>query len=212
VLTDPAQREEYDTYLRMSSVFKKLSTSPPSTDKALPAGKRDITDSPEQVTGHLNVLLWDIEDFIQGRNEEYLNSTYGDRTVRHYLLLILTFIDKWVLETAGYPDYFMEARQLKKIDPRDYVTMLEGKRDTGIHIPYAGLTDYFYDVRKRMDRFLANISIRDLFEKTAGPGLRLIDCVIEAQNFSVHYLSYLLNFRSDLPENIPPFHYSHQSF
>jgi len=205
VLADPEQRKEYDTYLKV-----RARTYAPG--KVLQKRKKGGTESPAMMTSHLNFLLWDIEDFLLDKNDDDLNQTIGNHTVRYYLLLILTFIDKWVLETAGYPDYFMEARQLKKIDPREYVTILGSGRGTGAHISYTGVVDYFYDIRKRMDRFLAGIKARDLFEKNAGGELRLADCIIEAQNLAVHYLSYLLHPESGSMEEIPPFLYSCQSF
>ena len=164
--------------------------------------------------GHLNALLWDIEDFIRDLKSEGEGpgGSNGVSAARHYLLVILTFIDKWVLETAGYPDYFMEARKRQKTDPRDYIAILGSGRGNSFHRAYTGVEDYFYDVRKRMDRFLAEVRPADFSGKTAGEGLRLIDCIIEAQNLTVHYLSCLLNRENKNEVQIPPYRHSNTEF
>jgi hypothetical protein len=132
--------------------------------------------------------------------------------MRQYVLKILTFLDKWVLEPAGYQDYFMEARRMKRLDPRVYINTIGMNPGRPGHSPYASVTDYFYNIRKRMDSFLDKAASLELLGNIPGHDIRLVDCVIEAQHLAVHYLSYLLRLELGQIADIPPFEYTHSSF
>ena len=101
---------------------------------------------------------------------------------------------------------------MKRLDPRDYVNTVGVSQVKEVHTPYVSVTDYFYEIRKRMDRFLENISTKEMVEKIPNHEILLIDCIVEAQNYAVHYLSYLLQIESGLYENIPPFKHSNSCF
>ncbi len=101
---------------------------------------------------------------------------------------------------------------MKRLDPRDYVRTIGTSQGKLGHSPYVSIADYFYNVRKRMDRFLDNITTRDLVEKIPNREIQLIDCIVEAQNLTVHYLSYLLQIESERLEEIPPFNHSNPCF
>jgi hypothetical protein len=202
-ILDPIKRNEYDTYLRRSSVLRNLNKTYPNTKIALPLKPDEIYRSNEALLNHFNFIFWDIEDW---------NRIYNKLTLRQYILKILTFIDKWVLEPTGYQDHFMEARKMKRLDPRDYVNIIGINQGKLGHSPYASITDYFYNVRKRIDRFLEKITTKDLVEKIPNNEIRLIDCIIEAQNLTVHYLSYLLKRESGRFIEIPSFKYSNSCF
>ena len=161
---------------------------------------------------HFNFLLWDVEDLIRDKTEADWGRKSGEFTMRQYVLKILTFIDKWVLEAAGHPDYFMEARQMKRLDPREHIFMINGNPGRHGHSPYAGVTDYFFNVRKRMDRFLEKAETTDLLERVSGHDIRLIDCIVEAQNLAVHYLSYLLQWESGKIKDIPEYQFTQSCF
>jgi hypothetical protein len=121
-------------------------------------------------------------------------------------------MDKWVLEPTGNRDHFMEARKMKRLDPRDYINIIGISQGKLGHSPYAGINDYFYNVRKRMGRFLETTTTKALVEKIPGHDIRLIDCIVEAQNLTVHYISYLLKMESGCVEDIPPFEYTNACF
>lgn len=209
ILSDSIKRREYDAYLRGSLACRKRKKKAPARRTApakkstLPVKAGEVFRSNEELLNHLNFLLWDIEDVISGQHHR----DAGKSSSGFYILKILTFIDKWVLTPAGYPDYFMEARKMKRTDPTDY-NNLYGRG----HRPYVNVTDYFYDIRKKMDRFLERGRMNDLLKKNPGYEFRLIDCIVEAQNYAVHYLSYLLKKNSKAPEEIPPFDYSNPGF
>ncbi|HUX13868.1 MAG TPA: DnaJ domain-containing protein, partial [Spirochaetia bacterium] len=109
VLSVPATRQEYDSYLHTSCAFR--SSDRPSGSRARdprnPAVSRS-GDSLSETLDHLNFIMWDIEDMLQSGPE--LDRRFGELTARSYLLMMLTFVDKWVLDTAGFPDYFFKAR------------------------------------------------------------------------------------------------------
>ncbi len=211
-LVDPIKRKEYDTYIRKSTVLSNISKTPPDIKITLPGRLGDIYRSDEALLNHFNFILWDIEDFIRDKNEVDWNQIYSKLTIRQYILKILTFIEKWILLPTGYQDYFMEARKMKMLDPRDYVNTVGASQVKEVHTPYVSVTDYFYEIRKRMDRFLENITTKDLILKIPNYEIRLIDCIVEAQNYAVHYLSYLLQIDTGLLEDIPPFKHSNTRF
>jgi curved DNA-binding protein CbpA len=212
ILIDPQKRREYDIYLKESTVFRNRKRTYSTKRGVLPRESDGFSGSYDALLNHFNFLLWDIEDFIRDKSEADWGRRSGEFTLRQYVLKIITFIDKWVLEPAGHPDYFMEARQMKRLDPRDYITMIGSSPGKHGHSPYADVTDYFYNVRKRMDRFLEKTATADLMERIPGRDIRLIDCVLEAQNLTVHYLSFLLQWESGQINEIPEFAHSCSSF
>ena len=212
VLADPVRREKYDAYIRRSSALAKWSKASRNTNLALQGLRDKAPHSTEALLSHLNFLLWDIEDLISERDEPALSSLYGKVTFRQIILKILTFIDKWVLEPSGNLDYFMEARQMKRSDPRELVNTLGSTPGNHVHSPYVSILDYFYDVRKRTDTFIERVTAADLISPVPNQDIRLIDCIVEAQNLAIHYLSYLLQIESGMVKEIPPFSHSHPCF
>lgn len=76
---------------------------------------------------------------------------------------MLTFTDKWILYPADYHDYFMKARQKKNIHINDYVNMIDSNNNIFGHKPFYSITNYFYDTRKKIDKFLNNLNYKDLY-------------------------------------------------
>ena len=64
----------------------------------------------EVITDQINITLWEIEDLINTPGLDF-DRVFGAFTVKQFLLVILTFLDKWILGPSGFPDYFMEARR-----------------------------------------------------------------------------------------------------
>ncbi len=212
VLSNSERRAEYDAFLRTSRSIENLSKRNKSTGKALPGKPGASKFSLERLFSHLNFLLWDVEIFLSRDYKKYSDHEISGFSVEQYLLKILIFIDFRVLYPAGYRDYFREARKMKDIDISDYYSLLDPKKKKNIHCPFTSLTNYFYDIRKRMDKFLNSITISDLHEKIPGQKVSLLDCIIEAQNYTVHYLSSLnLALAGEISE-IRPFGFSDPCF
>jgi curved DNA-binding protein CbpA len=209
ILADPVKRAQYDQYLATSS---GISTYRKTARTALP-GKTDARiDSRATLLGHFNFLLWDVEDLLRYEAKKVWNREYSGMTLGQYVLKILTFIDQWVLEPAGYPDYFLEARKLSKINAADYVnTIGVGKKGSGHH-PFVGIPDYFYNIRKRMNGFLNEATPVDLVKTIPDLGLRMIDCLFEAQNLAIHYLNALQRVLAEETDEIEPYQYSDSRF
>ncbi len=207
ILSNPVKRKEYDEYLKNSKVIKQQKSNALNLKSTLPENTNDIDSSNKALCNNFNFLLWDIEDLLNNKkNPDW--SIQIDIPFKKYILKVLTFIDKWVLGPAGFPDYFMEARNLKKIDPFEYIAAIGQNK----HYPYVNIKGYFYDIRKRMDKFLSQHNIKTLFDYIPDNNIRLIDCIIEAQNHTIHYLSYLLRMHKEKLENIPIFEHSKSCF
>lgn len=205
VLADPVKRNEYDAYIKAGS-GKKASTilsGPPMPGASF--------GSLETVSSHINFLLWDIEDFIRDKMDHYDMEISG-KPLWRYVLLILSFIDKWTLRPAGYPDYFLEARGVSDTEIIDRFYDLSFQPGRIVHRPFVNIKDYFYNIRKRMDKFLNNIRISDIIKPVPGYPIRFLDCIFEVQNHTVHYLYYLNRAISGETEYIPPFSYSNPCF
>ncbi len=203
VLSDPLKRKEYDTYLRTSSVIKAWKKGSPDVKAILSNIEEKEGDSLETISSHLNFLLWDIEDFLRHTgmifwNREKLRHTdlsvldreYNGKPLSEYVLKILIFIDKWILTRVGYGDHFLKA-------------YIESKAD---------IKDYFYNIRKRMDKFLKNVVVNDLLETIPDSKIRIIDCIFEAQNHTVHYLCFMNQALIGEIEDIPPFKHSNDCY
>jgi curved DNA-binding protein CbpA len=204
VLINKIKREEYDFYLNNSKLVKNM-----KKENSLSGIKGEVYRSNEEIINYLNFILWEIEDYLLDQSVEFLDVEYNNFTIRQYLLLILTFIDKWVLDISGFKDYFMEARGKINIDPREYVKIIETGNRYG---SYISINDYFYEIRKRTDKFIMKKLNSDLSEKIVNGNIRLIDCLLEAINMATHYLSFLLRLENENVENITEYEYTRQEF
>jgi hypothetical protein len=207
-LSDPGKRKQYDAYLKSSAVFSGVSfqgaESTPSVQLVGISGP--TTNTLETLLDHLNYVLWDIEDFIRSRPD--WTRTFSGISVRGYMLTMLTFIDKWILARAGFPDYFYQARRM---NAPAQIGVLSIKPGAG-HRPFASLNDYFYNVRVRTDKFFKTAKLVDLVKPVAGSNVRMMDCVLEAHNLCVHYLACLKTALAGRGESIPRFHHTDPSF
>ncbi len=203
-LIDPLKRKEYDEYLRTSITLRNWKNT---TSLVLPGPEVQGYTS---LLDQLNVLLWDIEDLIIAKKKYGRDPIRQEKIMRRYILAMLTFIDKWVLTAAGFPDYFMDARQMKRIDPLDYNQTL-GLKDQG-HLPFVSISDYFYNIRRRMDKFLAKVSPADLMNRLEEYDITLLECIIEVQNTTIHYLSHLEKVQEGRSDEIDPYIHSRKCF
>ncbi len=211
VLSNSERRAEYDAFLRTSRSFGNL-TRKKDTGKALPGKPGAANFSLERLFSHLNFLLWDVEIFLSRDFKNHSDHMISGLSVEQYLLKILIFIDFRVLYPAGYRDYFREARKMTDLNISDYYSLLDPKKKNKIHTPFTSLKNYFYDIRKRMDKFLNSVTTRDLHKRIPGEKVTLLDCIIEAQNYMVHYLSSInLTLAGEINE-IRPFCFSDPCF
>ena len=211
VLSDPLKRNEYDAYIRSGNVLKNRKKGASFGVNTLPGMPGWSYGSLETVSSHINFLLWDIEDFIRNKMDFY-NREINGKPLWRYILLILSFIDKWALRPAGYPDYFLEARGVSDSEVIDRFYDFSFQPGRIVHRPFVNIRDYFYNIRKRMDKFLNNLRISDLIKPVPGSQLRFLDCIFEVQNHTIHYLFYLNRALEGEAENIPPFSHSNPCF
>jgi len=217
-LGDPARRTAYDRFIAGSTTEKAASPAQahgPARPDSAQAAAAERNAAPEKsvivrakpLSGHnrdyfenqLNYILWDIGDLMMKDHDWRGNKSYDAYAFRKEALVVLTFIDKWVLESAGLADHFMDARRLGRIDPRTYINTIGTKGTPGTHTPFTSAENYYYDIRKRMNKYLEKIDTMDLLAPlassapigTGAPEIRIIDALIETQKLSFHYIAYL---------------------
>lgn len=181
------KREEYDAYLKTSSVIKNNS----KYNFKEPKSGMDIVsknNSLEYICTQFNFILWEIEDILHITKKSNDENLYSGMTINQWLSKILDFIDKWVLAPSGFVDYFYEVRKLKNEKPSNF---LGENFELENHQPYANINDYFYDIRKRMNRFIDKINMQDVMKEIDVYKIKIIDGIIESQMLSYHYLGYL---------------------
>ena len=198
VLSDALRRSRYDSYLR-TSVFAGADDTPLDASRVSSMGS---------ILSHLNVILWDVEDIVRARPD--WDRVVDGAPLSDYLLRILRFIDRWVLGPAGYPDYFYQARQMSA--PSEIRVPIHDRRAPPLHRPFVNLEDYFYNIRRRTDRFLGGTSLEALMGTIPESEVRLVDCVLEAHNHGAHYLGHIQDALSGAADSIPPFRHSNPCF
>jgi len=217
-LCDPEKRKDYDCYLKTSATVKNWKNSSYSQGKKAAGFLPGVKSSPgiiiETIYTHLNYILWDIEDFL--RNSNNIDKVKLNQRPQQFpvILKILVFIDKWVLTLTGFPDYFLEARRMGKDKTAEYFQIISEKlrgNDNSWGI-YTDIRDYFYNIRKRMDRLISHIKMSDLLNTVPESGIRIIDCVFEAQSYAVHWIRYLNQAQDDESEKVEDFQHSNPIF
>lgn len=206
VLTDPIKRAEYDGYLAASAALKEWQRTAAKKPLTLPDLGGTLRPY-EALLTRFNYLLWDIEDFVDPRR----GRNFPDPVFAENLLFkTLIFIDKWVLTPFGFPDYFAAARRMNGIDPALYAA--QTTRSETAHSPFVNLADYFYNIRKRMNQFLEKTRPAALLKALPGSDIRLADCLIEAENYTVHCLSCLMAVKQGAYPDIGAFVHSRAEF
>lgn len=195
VLGDPAAKALYDRYLK--------DRSSPRVGTSRPPRKTPDRDTAAEVRATLNSLLWDVEDLVRRG---------GDLAFMKDLMRVLTFLDQWVLEPAGFVDYFMEARGLERLNPSSYIDFICVSPHKLTHFPFTSVTNYYYDIRKRMNRYLDQVERIRWLDTVPGRSVRFIDALVEAQNLSVHYLAGLRRRSAGEAHEVPRFLPSHPDF
>jgi len=209
ILSDAKKRGEYDFYLDSMRVEVKSGGGGKHPVKLLTG---ELILSLEEILSHINYFLWDIEIFLRNEYPRNFDRKISGLTVRQYIIRMLVFIDKWILFPSGHQDYFAQARQMRNISFSQYISMIDAPYEASVHRPFYSLSNYYYDVRKRIDMFLNTATLDDLEKKISGGELRLIDAVMESQNYVIYYMSSLRRVIEGGMDAIAPFAHSHDEF
>ncbi|MBN1698836.1 MAG: DnaJ domain-containing protein [Spirochaetales bacterium] len=178
-LVSAERRAAYDMYLKTSGAVHRRHGAEVSES----AG--DKRNDVEYICTRLNFILWEIEDILASRSFVSGDHPYDGCPVAQYLEIIIVFIDRWVLEPSCFIDYFHTARNPgaeKRTVP------FSSRYDKGVHRPYIDLRDYFYEIRKRSDRFFRHVTPEALMKKIEGRNVTLLDAIFEALLMACHYL------------------------
>lgn len=200
VLSDPEARRQYDSYLATLQASRRHAGLP--EQRGTVTGDRTVEKLGEQ----LNFILWEIEDLLGGYGTP---DRRPDTGLHPFLLPILRFLDEQVLVPGGFPDYFFEARRMRL--PGDAGEIIDIPNRAG-HRPYVGIQDYFYQIRKRMDRFCGVLKRPLLTAPGAVPGVTLLDALLEAQRLAYHYLGGIRLFLQGETDGIAPYCHANPAF
>lgn len=187
-LIDPVRRAEYDAWLSASAALRAWKKAAPKRDAALPGSGAPAIPSPSAVAAQINYLLWDIEDLIRDRKNPAWSEKRDDRSPLKHLLLVLVRLDRTVLSPAGFPDYYLASRKLGTEIPEEQLYGIGHEAAAGGHRPFTDLNDYFYNIRKRTDQFLARLRPSDLLKEVPGTALRILDAVFDVQKLAMRHL------------------------
>ncbi|MBN1409393.1 MAG: J domain-containing protein [Spirochaetales bacterium] len=201
ILSSPEKRREYDTYLKTSSVIEAKRKA---QVKTAPKGLINL----ENLCAQFNYIFWEIEDILTLLRKKPDDRLYSGHTLIQWILKILVFMDKWVFEPSGHMDYFYRARN---IDGKRSYDSIEDE-DKYRHRPYADIYDYFYEMRKRVDRFINTIRVADVLKKMGGRDVKLIDNIFEAHLLSYHYLGMVNLILKGEASSVAPFIHSNECY
>ena len=210
VLCDVQKRREYDFYI--DSMPLQHQPKPAVVALSDKENETELRISTKDIFSHINYFLWDIEIFLRKEYTRIFDLKISGLSVRQYVLKMLVFIDKWILSPAGYKDYFAQARQMKDISYSQYLSMIDTPRVGSPHRPFYSIENYFYDIRKRSDLFIDKTPVDELFRLIPGSGIRLIDAIIETQNYVIHYMASIKKAVSGDAMQIAPFVHTNEGF
>jgi len=197
------KREEYDLFLKTIKTDLANSASDISHDEL------NHTWSLENLCGQFNYILWEIEDILNSLQKINTFNVSNKHIIHQWLSKILIFMDKWVLEPSGFIDYFYKARNIETIKTSDMITENFNKNT---HQPYIDIYDYFYQIRKRTDKFITNITIHDVLEPITGCPIKILDGIFESQKLSYHYLGHIRRIKENNQVQISKFIHSDKCF
>ncbi len=220
VLSDSGKRNDYDSYIRSSASVQNRGNKSGKTmerTQVQPYAKGSSqsqaqVDTREKFENQFNYILWDIEDLLLADHDCRRAKAYDELYFQKCIMRILTFIDKWVLQPSGLVDYFMQARNLKDLDPGTYIDAICQNRLRLAHFPFTSVSNYFYDIRKRMNKFIDSLNRLDILRLIPGTEVRNIDALIEAQNYAFYYLGNIKKLINTEITEIPDFSHSTACF
>ncbi|MBN2508661.1 MAG: J domain-containing protein [Spirochaetales bacterium] len=198
-LVSAEQRRVYDEYLA-NAAFNQTS----DTKGAAADGLYTV----QNILSQLNFVLWEIEDLYTKTPGAKLRQRYNCYSIEEWLSVMLAFLDKWVLTPAGFGDCFFTARQIERDKPYDPLS----RNFTSPHLPYTDYLDYFYQIRRRADKFIGTCG-NDMLSISVGEhGMKLIDGLFETLRLSYHYLVALRRVISGASATITLYTHTTQGF
>jgi curved DNA-binding protein CbpA len=171
ILINSREKETYDSFLRSSYFHNRKDTV---------QDDRSVLDSVDSIFGQVNVLLWDIEDYLRYTSVEKYAETVSGKPLHYYIVKILDFMDKWIF------------------DPDNYIPYLEGKKSRS----KLQLQNYFFHLRLKINEFFRESSFEDLLKQAGCSKYKKIDCIFAVQKHTIYYLNHLINKSSEIPEFI----------
>lgn len=203
ILCDPIKRQEYDTYLKTSDAYKAYKKESSNVKSVLSGEVISQSSYIEFISNQFNFLLWDIEEILRRTGVIFWNrqklrhidgtiwdQKYSGLSLGHYVLKTLKFIDKWVLSPYEKKDSFSQMESTKKAD----------------------IKNYFYSIRTQMENFIRNVNNNNLIKVVAYNKIRIIDTLFEAQNHTIHYITYINQILAGETDSIPSFQYTNPIF
>jgi len=94
---------------------------------------------------------------------------------------------------------------LERLNPASYIDFICQRPDRLTHFPFTSVAGYFFDIRKRMNRYLEKLESLPWLDRIPGREVRFIDALLEAQNLTVHYLSGLRRVLAREMTSVPRF-------
>ena len=167
ILSNENKKKDYDSFLNSRPVIK------PKKQK-----DESVLDSVDTISDQINILLWDIEDFLTKTSAEYYKKIVSGKPLHFYIIRILDFIDKWIFEPNSYEAYLDGIKSRSKIQ----------------------ILNYFYHLRIRIDKLFKELTFEDLLKTVTRSHIKKIDCIFEIQRHTIYYLNYLHNDRPFIPD------------
>lgn len=162
ILSNEEKRNEYDLFLKTSTNQKKAEKK--EKNNKYDAESINMVSS---IYNQLNIFLWDIEDFIQNLDPTQLAKEYKSRPFWLFLEKTLIFIDRWTFHPLPFDDYFLKIQSKTKIR----------------------FSNYFYDIRKRIDKYFAELTNEEITKKIDGLSKKKIDFIFEVFENTTYYLN-----------------------
>jgi curved DNA-binding protein CbpA len=184
VLSDPAQRKVYDSFLKNSRAGKRFAKTAGSGTTA------PVLDSAETIFDQINVFLWDLEDFLRDTVPDRLNTLYSGKPLWYYVMRIMEFMETWFLAPPVNRGYMAGVRSRSKVQ----------------------LMNFFYYLRIKIDKLFRELTFEDLLKPLPRHGIPRIDCILEIQRHTFHYLNYIRLVELGESDSTPGYLFSRKEF
>jgi hypothetical protein len=163
ILTDKQKRNQYDAYLRSRRGQETQSRS----------GTTDSGPEPENtlqsIYNQINMLLWDVEDFLRELDPVLLFKEYTGTPLWLYVEKLLTYIDKWIFNPKGFEEPLFSIKSHTKL----------------------AFLNYFYHIRVGIDKYFKDLSFDDLVRLLPEYNIMKIDVLLEVCKHTTFYLANL---------------------
>ncbi|WP_028974058.1 DnaJ domain-containing protein [Spirochaeta cellobiosiphila] len=187
--------KDYDKsrYLLISEAYEVLSDAQQKKQydyllrnqkQAIPVKELDNQIRYDQL---MNVYLWDMEDILHNLSANQLIWKFKGKTLGQKFVEMLFFLDLWILSPVTFRDPFPNTHPSKM-----------------------ALESYFYDLRRRIDKKLRQMSDKQLMEYIPYWQRSYQECFFEACRHSAHYLYYLSNWLKGELIEFPDFTFKDQ--